>query len=362
MSLASLPADLQCELLLYLPNFSVLNSLILCSRSFHSVFLTRRDLVLKHIAENLLGLELGEEMTADPVNTDHDTGDSDVFGTIKLLVQTREAVETLEPIVFRQLIHPDAHWDEPDRSPTLSESTRLRRAAYRFAKFCALPSEHRQSSFLARLETIQMFELVHFVEGLRKMTSSMLDTVGGKDEGSDDGRISRLVSTGPANICRLWKLRPPPQVEGDERSAQFAEFHKLIMAAAGEGTDEGAFDDAFHHFELSRNLSAFDAVRTRALLDVGQQQTEEVIVQLETLMEPPPVIPPQRPRRPRFRSLKLPLCDNSNTNSVRLPFLPDDLNSLPIRFDIPYAMLVLNGEPRIMPLTPDQLAELVMHL
>ncbi|KAJ7188765.1 hypothetical protein C8R46DRAFT_1055710 [Mycena filopes] len=361
MSLISLPADLQCELLLYLPDFSVLTSLILASRSFHSVFLTRRDLVLKQIAENFLGLVLGEEMTADPVRTDHDAGDSDVFGTIKFLVQTREAVETLSRIVFRLLIHPDAHWDEPERSPTLSESMRLRRAAYRFAKFCALTSEQRQSSFLARLETIQVFELVHFVDGLRKMISSMLDTVSGKEEDSDDGRISRLVSTGPATICRLWNRRPL-QVEADDCSAQLVEFHKLITDAAGEGTDDGAFDDAFHHFEVSRNLSAFDAARTRALLDVGQRQTEETILQLETLMEPPPPIPHQRPRRPRFRSFKLPLCDDSNKSSVRLPFLPDDLNSLPIRSDIPYGILVLNGEPRILPLTPHQLAELVNNM
>ncbi|KAF7362304.1 hypothetical protein MVEN_00577000 [Mycena venus] len=362
MSLATLPADIQCQLLSYLPDFRVLNSLLLTSRTFHSVFLTRRDLVLKHVAENFLGLALGDEFSIGECDPANGTSDSNASETIKFLVQAKEAIECLEPIVFRLLIEPDAHWDEPDRCPSLTESTRLRRAACRFAKFCALSSGLQQSRFLARLETIEVFEILHFVDGLRKMVYILFDAVGGAEGDLDTaGQFGRLVSTGPANICRLWNLR-----EGGD----MARFHdEMMAAAAGAGTDEdgdGAFDDAYHHFEVSRNLSAFDATRTRALLDVGHQQTEEALSNLESLMVPPPRIPLPRPRRPRFRSLKLPLCDNTNKNSVRLPFLPDDLNSLPIRSHIPYAMLVLNGEPRIMPLSPLQLAELVklnqMHL
>ncbi|KAF8146871.1 hypothetical protein K438DRAFT_1868528 [Mycena galopus ATCC 62051] len=227
-------------------------------------------------------------------------------------------------------------------SPSLAESTRLRRAAYRFTKFCALSSGLQQSRFLLQLSTIEAFELLHFVEGLRKIEADL-----------DAGR---LLSTGPANISRL--------------DGNIAKFHaEMVAAAARAGDDDDddncAFDDAFHYFEVSRNLSAFDATRTRALLDLGQQQTEKEILNLECLMVPPPCPhPASRPRRPRFRSLKLPCCDNINKKSVRLPFLPDHLNSLPIWSHIPYAMLVLNGEPRIIPLTPKQLTELVnsMHL
>jgi hypothetical protein len=122
-----------------------------------------------------------------------------------------------------------------------------------------------------------VFELAHFVDGLRNMMY-VLD--GGRGN-SDDARVSRLVSTGPANIWHLWNLRPE-KGEG----LGLAEIHE-IMEVLGAGTDEGAFDDAFHHFEVSRNISAFDATRTRALLDVGQQQTEEALLQLESLMQPP---------------------------------------------------------------------------
>ncbi|KAJ7169135.1 hypothetical protein C8R43DRAFT_982450 [Mycena crocata] len=339
MSLAALPEQLQYELLSYLPDFSALISLVSTSRCFYAVFSTHRDLVLKAVTENFIGLPLCEVPTGDFVNSGLETANSSVSRTIKFLMRDLEA---LEPIVFRLLIHQDAHWDEPDRCPSASESARLRRAAYRFSTFCALSSAHQQSNLLAQLATIEVFELVHLVDGLRKMVSVLED-----DDPDDEGRISRIVSTGPGHIWRLWNLR--------REGPAFRE----TMAAAAAGTDDGAFDDALHHFEVTRNLSAFDVARTRALLDVGHQQTAEALVQLETLMEPPtPLSPPPKPRRPRFRSLKLPLCDNSDKKSARLSFLPDHLNSLPIQSDIPYFMLILNGEPRIMPLNPHQLAEL----
>ncbi|KAJ7125180.1 hypothetical protein C8R44DRAFT_782523 [Mycena epipterygia] len=356
MSLPGLPADLQYELLSYLPDFSALNSLILTSRSFHAVFRAHRDLVLKTVAENFLGITLGEEIIGDSATLDHETDDSKISGTIKFLVGTRAAIEALEPIVFRLLVHQDAHWDEPNRCPSVSESTRIRRAAYRFATFCALPSEQRQSRLLSQLTTIEVFELVHFVDGLRKMVY-VLDGDDRRQDDSDDGRVSRIVSTGPATIWRLWNLRPGQTEEGE--SSRLAAFHE-IMTTAEAGTDDGAFDDALHHFEVSRNVSAFDSTRARALLDVGHQETEEALLQLECLMEAPS--PPPKPKRPRFRSLKLPLCDNSNKKSTRLSFLPDDLNDLNIRYEIPYSVLVLNGEPRIMPLNARQLAELVNNI
>ncbi|KAJ6497566.1 hypothetical protein C8R45DRAFT_983426 [Mycena sanguinolenta] len=377
MSLQTLPDDVQCRVLSFLADFSVLNALLLTSRSFRSVFLTRRGLVLSHVAQNFLGLALGDEVI--------ETGDSNASESVKFLIQAKESIETLEPIVFRVLIEPD---DGPDRCPSLTESTRIRRAAYRYAKFCTLPSELQQGRFLLQLETIEAFELLHFVDGLRKVVSMLLDGVGGQDAHLV-GCVGRLISTGPANIYRLWKLRP--------RNDGMEQFHAMMSAAARAEDDDHdngsycAFDDAFHYFEVSRNISAFDATRTRPLLDVGQQQTKEEISNLECLMEPlsQPLrdLPdlcfssllcpqnslitalnspatPSRPRRPRFRSLKLPLCDSVNKKSAQLSFLPDHLNSLPIWSHIPYAMLVLNGEPRIMPLSPSQLAELVntMHL
>jgi hypothetical protein len=243
-----------------------------------------------------------------------------------------------------------------------------------------------------------VFELLHFVQGLRKVAAILFYAFAGEEaDPGADADPHRLVSIGPVNICRLWNLQPSSQTEGDDPDVvKFREEMTSVGDGYGDETD-GAFDDAFHHFEVLRNLSAFDATRARALLDVGNQQTKEALANLESLMVQPPCvrpsqismcfcsshppnllelipiiyfvasrIPPPRPRRPRFRSLKLPVCDidDAAKKSARLPFLPDDLNSLPIRSDIPYAMLVLNGEPRIMPLSPGQLAELVnnMHL
>lgn len=114
MSLPGLPADLQYELLSYLPDFSALNSLILTSRSLHAVFRTRRVLVLKTVADNFLGIALGEEIIGDST-LDPETDDSNISGTIKFLVGTRAAIEALEPIVFRLLVHQDVHWDDPNR-------------------------------------------------------------------------------------------------------------------------------------------------------------------------------------------------------------------------------------------------------
>ncbi|KAF8146872.1 hypothetical protein K438DRAFT_493787 [Mycena galopus ATCC 62051] len=76
MPLSILPDDIQCKLLSFLPNFSVLHAVLLTSRSFHSVFLTRRDLVLKHVAENLLGLALGEELIGDSENASEPSSSS----------------------------------------------------------------------------------------------------------------------------------------------------------------------------------------------------------------------------------------------------------------------------------------------
>ncbi|KAJ7503039.1 hypothetical protein B0H11DRAFT_1987562 [Mycena galericulata] len=354
MSLASLPAHLHYELFLYLPDFLTLNSLISTSRSFNAVFLSHRDLVLKSVAENFLGFApLGEEMIGDSPDLDSETATSNMFETIKFLLRMRSSVEALEPIVFRLLTQQDASCEVAHPCLSLTESVRFRRAAYRFAKFCALPSEQQQSHFLTQLMTIEAFELAHFVDGLRKMVS-VLDGEYERAVDFDDGRVSHLVSTGPANIWRLWSLCPAQTGEGE-----LAKFQHMMDAAAA-GTDEGAFDEAFHHFEIIRNISAFDVSRTHALLDVGRQHAEEALSQLETLMHPPSPLP--RPVRPRFRSLKLPLCDNKKI--ARLAFLPDDLNNLPIRSDFPYCTLALNGEPRILPLNRRQLAELVngMHL
>jgi hypothetical protein len=112
MSLTALPADVQHDLLSYLPDLHVLNSLVLTSRSFYTVFRLRRDLVLKAVAENFIGIKLGEEFFDHYAN---EPADSNVPATIKFLIGTRNVVQALEPIVFRLLIHPDAHWDDPDR-------------------------------------------------------------------------------------------------------------------------------------------------------------------------------------------------------------------------------------------------------
>ncbi|KAJ7099519.1 hypothetical protein B0H15DRAFT_820563 [Mycena belliarum] len=352
MSLVALPADVHYELFLCLPDFHALNALLLTSRLFYRVFQPRRALILKSVAENLLGIVLGDELIG--ISAEPDPESNNLSATIKFLFDSRHAIHALEPIVFRVLVQPDTHWDEPKRCPSVTESQRLRRAAYRFARFCALSNEKQQSDFLGCLPTNEVFELVHLVDGLRKIVVSLLDDSDDSGEeydyGSNGACVSRIVSTGPANIWRLWNSRSS------------SGFRAMLDQASGLGTDEdddrdGAFDDAFHHFELSRNLSAFDATRTRALLDVGHHQTQEVLAQLERLMEPPP--PPPKRFRPKFRSLQLPRCDSSPTKSTRLPFLPGHINSLPIRSQIPYFTLVLNGEPRIMPLSARQLAEVV---
>ncbi|KAJ7647711.1 hypothetical protein FB45DRAFT_894226 [Roridomyces roridus] len=325
------------ELLSYSTDFASLGSLVLTSRSFHAVFLAHRIFVLRTVAENSFG-PLGEEFFDEESSPDTTTS-----YVIKFLSQTRSTVEALEPVVFRLLVE-----EGVTGCPSASESVRIRRAAYRFAKFCSLSSEYQQSQFLSRLATIQAFQLAHFVEGLKKMVG-ILDTE--QESGLDEGRISRLVSTGPANIWRLWNSRPTDDSELEE-------FRRMMDDAAGQGPDEGPFDEAFHHFELVRNISAFDAIRTRPLLDVGNQQTEEALSALETLMQPPP--PPPKPTRPLFRSLRLPPCDHNNHKS--LSFLPDHLNSLPVFSCLHYSSYVLNGEPRVMPLNRQQLAALSNRL
>ncbi|KAK7057623.1 hypothetical protein R3P38DRAFT_2842101 [Favolaschia claudopus] len=341
MSISTLPVDVQCMLLTFLPDFSALNSLILTSRSMHSLFVIQQNFVLKCVAENFLGTTIGEEIVNLP----------NMLEAIKFLVQAKPAIDSLELIVFR-FLEPDADLDvQPTRRPSLTETARLRRAVYRFAIFCSLSSQMQQSLFLDCLQTMEVFEMLHLVEGLRKM---ILILLGDAFPDADWGLIGRLVSTGPVNICRLWTLH--------ERKDLKTLFTEMTIAVADSGTEadgDGAFDDAFRHFEILRNISAFDATRTRPLLDEGHLDTQEVLLQLESLMVPPPSIPlSSSPRRPRFRSLGLPICDTTCQESARLPFLPDDLNSLPIWTRIPYAMVVLNGEPRILPLTKKQLAEL----
>ncbi|KAJ7287140.1 hypothetical protein C8J57DRAFT_577909 [Mycena rebaudengoi] len=198
--------------------------------------------------------------------------------------------------------------------------------------------------------------MAHFADGLRKMVSVLeddrLEYALGDD---DDERVSRLVSTGPTNVWRLWNLHPTRNT-GLAAAAEFEEEMDIAMAVTDDPSDElGAFDDAFHHFEVSRNLSAFDSTSMRAILDVGHQKTEEALLQLGSLMSPPEPAP--KPSR-MFRSFKLPLLLNRGDKSLlRLPFLPDDLNSLSIRSEIPYSILALNGSTRISPLSPRQLAE-----
>jgi hypothetical protein len=77
--------------------------------------LARRNLVLRHVAENFLGLSLGEEFIDSHSTNETGCNSNNASETIKLLVQAKESVETLTPIVFRLLIEPDAHWDELDR-------------------------------------------------------------------------------------------------------------------------------------------------------------------------------------------------------------------------------------------------------
>ncbi|KAJ7496841.1 hypothetical protein FB451DRAFT_1549870 [Mycena latifolia] len=396
MSLLALPVNVQHTLLAHLPDLRALHALVRASRAFYAAFKPRRARVLRAVAENALGIELGAEfiVVGDSESaSDEPVPDASVCETIKFLLTTRPVVLALEPIVFALLPQPDA---EPPRRPSATESHRLRRAAYRFAWFCELPSALRQSAFLAHLDTIEVFELAHYVDGLRGMVSVILEAdVGGQNDAKHDddeygggartSRISRLVSTGPATIWRLWTLRPVP---AQSQSKTPAEFREALAAAAGpeeedsDGYDdaEGAFDGAVYHFEVARNISAFDAARTHALLDAGHAGTQDALVKLGRLMEAPPVPPPTPPRRAPFLTLlprvalhdgPAPDFDNpfssnpfsaspdssspespkSNALSTRLPFLParGHLNSLPVRSHIPYCVLALNGAPRVMP-------------
>ncbi|KAJ7287137.1 hypothetical protein C8J57DRAFT_1215414 [Mycena rebaudengoi] len=204
--------------------------------------------------------------------------------------------------------------------------------------------------FLAELATIEVFEMAHFADGLRKMVS-VLEDDRLERAGRRRARIEACVEWARERLA-VVELAPDAQygVGGDEEEMDIA-----MVVADGPSDELGAFDDAFHHFEVSHNLSAFDSTSMRAILDVGHQKTEEALLQLGILMSPPEPAP--KPSR-TFRSFKLPLLLNRGDKSLlRLPFLPDDLNSLFIRSEIPYSILALNGSTRISPLSPRQLAE-----
>ncbi|KAJ6631521.1 hypothetical protein B0H10DRAFT_1938391 [Mycena sp. CBHHK59/15] len=286
----------------------------------------------------------------------------------------------LEPVIFQMLVARDA---DPARrpvvSPTPTESARLHRAARRYARFCRLAGKEAQSDLLRALPTLAVLELVHLVEGLRGAVCVLLGDshrgrghdkdndneheeacdqdedrqekeyedpdeyeqydecdLDGGDSFKHDPRVSRLLSAGPANIWRLWNLR----FGGSTCSAGFADALAQVQAT---GRHKSTFAAAFYDFEVARGLTAFDSARTRALFDAGHTRTAKALAQLEELMAPPP-----RPKAAQLRSLRLPYADDMD-NDTTLPFLPIHLNRMPVRVELPYNMLELNGAPRIMP-------------
>ncbi|KAJ7496838.1 hypothetical protein FB451DRAFT_1549868 [Mycena latifolia] len=111
MSFAALPLNVQHTLLAHLPDLPALHALVRASRAFYAAFKPRRARVLRAVAENVLGIELGAEfiVVGDSESaSDEPDPESSVSETIKFLLDTRPIVLALEPIVFALLPHPDA--------------------------------------------------------------------------------------------------------------------------------------------------------------------------------------------------------------------------------------------------------------
>ncbi|KAJ7115335.1 hypothetical protein C8R44DRAFT_223156 [Mycena epipterygia] len=181
-SLATVPQDIQYQLLNSLSDFKDLAAVVLTARPLHNAFKTHRRKVLSSVGRNFLGSLFTDALLLARCQEKRDGSDAlKVKGlsssTVRLLVNNADALAELQTIVFGLL--KDENLVDINRKPTLTrfaesppvvipsetESLRFKFAAYRFCVYCLLQPSGRLA-FLNRYPTIQILELAHFVNGL----------------------------------------------------------------------------------------------------------------------------------------------------------------------------------------------------
>ncbi|KAJ7362886.1 hypothetical protein DFH08DRAFT_841626 [Mycena albidolilacea] len=260
--LTTIPPDIYHQLLSIFPNFRELKIVILTYRCFHDAFKARRKILLRDVAQNLLGHSFDEAMLlAREQEAAYGRGapPTEDFSTkiVSLIVTNHYVLRSLERVVVRLLkrdkdidIYEAGMWVRlPSGDTSPAESSRYMTAGYRFWRF-SLQRQKEHAVFLKNLTRSQLLELNHFVTGLR----DLVDAMGGHPPESDHDKdfISGVLSSGPQSILNIWEAF----VSGDE---YFDEAFGIAGDCDGEGFFSYAYMDAIDRKGLHR-ICALDAL------------------------------------------------------------------------------------------------------
>ncbi|KAJ7159776.1 hypothetical protein C8R46DRAFT_1287444 [Mycena filopes] len=297
-SLASLPQTIQYQLLSSLLDFKDLSATVLSARPLHSAFEAHRKRVLSAVGHNFLGsiftdallLARGQEKR---VGSDALKVKGLPSSSVRLLVNNAETIGELQTIVFGLL--KDQHAVDPRNRATMArfaeappnviasatESIRFKSAAYRFCVYCLIGTLEGRVAFLRRYPQLQILELSHFVNALWILAS----VIGGRplETDRDWDLVSALISTGPHNMLRLWKLRldDPSQL----KAALSAYKKRSELGRDDEDDDDDEGGEAYFMAEWcdlmdAQGFPADAGLRECAILD-GEGGHERVVRALE---------------------------------------------------------------------------------
>ncbi|KAJ7116248.1 hypothetical protein C8R43DRAFT_960917 [Mycena crocata] len=225
---ATVPQDIQFQLLRALSDFKDLDAVVLTAHPLHNAFQANRRKVFSSVGRNFLGSLFTDALLLARCQEKRDGSAAlKVKGlsptTVRLLVDNAEMVTELQVIVFGLLQDPEIV------DPSQTESTRFKAAAYRFCVYCLLQTAESRLAFLNRYPKIQILELSHFATGLWTLVS----VIRGRplDTDADWDLVSRVMSTGPPTVLDLWKMK----------RAEDPQFRTALKDAARTGTGNDDF-------------------------------------------------------------------------------------------------------------------------
>ncbi|KAJ7041847.1 hypothetical protein C8F04DRAFT_1252785 [Mycena alexandri] len=273
VGLSTIPLDVQLEILGCIPDFPTLHSSLLINRSFSQLFAAHRPLLIKSVAQSYFGEFLNDALIL--ANTQmtrrfsgaKDHGYKSTF--IAQLLSNEEVLHKVQSTVFLFLSKNKKSKENSFITPTLTESHRLKRAAYRFWTFCMGERSNRKR-FLLQFPAIELSEIAHMYSGVKAWVTEMYP-----DSESDHkaDHISAVISTGFGRITWLWQLFNEMLDNPEDNYEVFSE--SLGVSSDCCETDFFRYDfyDCWEHQSVS-------AQEMQPILDKGHAQIKQKLAEI----------------------------------------------------------------------------------
>ncbi|KAJ7198639.1 hypothetical protein C8J57DRAFT_1545517 [Mycena rebaudengoi] len=188
------PLDVELEIAMWIPDFLTLHSFILVARTYNQLFSAHHVLRLVNTLK-----AVGYRRRPREANNYEDHEYKSTF--IRQLLRCEETVNDIHLPVFKTLVTGGVKWLE---TPSVTERTRIIRAAYRFWTYCCIDEDYA-GSFFSKFNTLEVLEMAQFEAALE----TWVDGMWGDTECLDDyhyDKICGVVSCGLGTISEIWGL------------------------------------------------------------------------------------------------------------------------------------------------------------